>query len=357
MSQDKLLFLVGTYTSRGAEGIYTLSLDLSNGEMEKIFVNTEVVDPSFLVLNSDHTRAYAVGERTSDDGKVFSFSVNENGSIKLLGTQSTIGTGPCHLAIDSSDSNLIVANYNSGSVCIYPTDDNGQLMSNSDFHQHLGSSSEDNGSKLPNQKGPHAHSVTIDSQDKYAYVCDLGKDMIIVYEIDSKNHKLILRDELNTKTDNFEGPRHFDFHPNLPIAYVINEIGCTVSVFDKDSSGRLTQKQKISTLPHEKYENYSTADIHVSKDGKFLYGSNRGHNSLVIYAIDQNTGKLEYVDNQSTFGDTPRNFVITPDDKMVLAENQDTGDIFSYFRDKQSGKLEPTGKSIKIPAPVCIKFL
>ena len=356
----ELLFFVGTYTTRGSFGIYTVRLNADSGKMEEMFVDKNVSDPSFLKLNPKINRLYAVSEITDPDEHaiVSAFKINVDGSLKFLNSESTVGIGSCHINIDSSGSNVIVANYHSGSVCFLPLGLDGELLSNSDFHQHIGSSYETNGSLLSNQQGPHAHSVSIDVNDRYVYICDLGKDMIIVYETDFLNKKLIERHDLNVMTDKGEGPRHFDFHPNLSYAYVINEIGSTVSVYDYNSeSGQLKQKQKISTLPDNFSGINSTADIHVSKDGKFLYGSNRGHDSIAIFRIDQNTGILEHIDNQTTMGHTPRNFSITPDQKMILVGNQDSGDIFSFHRDNTSGLLEFTGNRLEIPAPVCIQFM
>jgi len=354
------LFFVGTYTTRGSLGIYTVTLDVDSGKMEEIFVDKSVSDPSFLKLNPKMNRLYAVSEVTDpvNHAIVSAFNINTDGSLKFSNSESTVGIGSCHINIDSSGSNIIVANYHSGSVCLLPLGSDGELFSHSDFHQHIGSSSETNGSLLSNQQGPHAHSISIDINDRFVYVCDLGKDMIVVYEIDFLNKKLIERDELNVMTDKGEGPRHFDFHPNLPYAYVINEIGSTVSVYDYNlESGQLKQKQKISTLPDNFSQTNSTADVHVSKDGKFLYGSNRGHDSIAIFRINQNTGILEHIENQTTMGHTPRNFSITPDESMILVANQDSGDIFSFHRDRTSGLLEFTGNKLDIPAPVCIQFM
>ncbi|MDP7612350.1 MAG: lactonase family protein [Dehalococcoidia bacterium] len=354
--KNEMEFYVGTYTRMGSDGIYHVNLDLQSGKMEEISVTGGVENPSFLAINSTNDRLYSVGEITEDGrrGSVSSFSIKDDGSLTLLGSEQTGGPGPCHLSVVPGDGSVIVTNYAGGSVCMFPVNsESGILEKYSDFHQHEGSSV-----NKDRQEMPHAHSVTVDKNSKFAYVCDLGKDMIIVYEIDNKGRKLIERNDMNVVVDPGEGPRHFDFHPSLNYAYGINEIGSTISVYDYDrSTGVLSTNQKIPTLP-ENFDGFNgTADIHVSPDGLFVYGSNRGHDSIVIFSIDQSSGKIHYVGHESSRGETPRNFAMTPSGDLLLAENQDTGDIFSFYRDKTSGKLEFTGESITIPAPVCIKFL
>ncbi|MDP6667344.1 MAG: lactonase family protein, partial [Dehalococcoidia bacterium] len=250
-----------------------------------------------------------------------------------------------------TDSLVIATNYSGGSIGVLPINDDGSLGELTDFIQHEGSSI-----NTRRQEKAHAHSVNIDKSNAHAYVCDLGMDKVFVYDIDHANGKLTPSAQGSVDEVAGEGPRHFDFHPSGKYVYVINELGCTITLYNLGADGSLTPVQTVPSLPEGWEGDNTTADIHVSPDGDFVYGSNRGHDSLVIYGIDQATGKMTYIGHQSTLGNEPRNFAITPDGAFLLAENQNSDTIVTFKRESD-GTLTATGSVIDVPAPVCIQFM
>ena len=355
MGNDLFVF-VGTYTNSGSKGVYTLRMNGDTGELTEVSAISGIENPSFVALDPSNEHLYVVGEVSDVDGAgaITSFSVNSaTGELTRINQRSTGGPGPCHLMVDSTDSLVIVTNYGGGSVAVLPINDDGSLGERTEFIQHEGSSI-----NTSRQQQAHAHSVNIDRSNTRAYVCDLGMDRVFIYDIDHANGKLTPSAQAYVDEVAGEGPRHFDFHPSGKFVYVINELGLTITVYGLGEDGRLTPVQTVPTLPEgtEMQARYSTADIHVSPDGKYVYGSNRGHDSLVIYAIDQSTGKMTYVGHQSTLGEEPRNFAITPDGAFLLAENQNSGTIVTFKRESD-GTLTATGSVIEVPAPVCIQFM
>ena len=351
---NDLFAFVGTYTNSGSKGVYTLRMNGDTGELKEISTVSGIENPSFLALDPSNEHLYAVGEVSDFDGAgaVTSFSVDPaTGVLTQINQQSTGGPGPCHLAVDSTDSLVIVTNYSGGSVAVLPINGDGSLGERTDFIQHEGSSI-----NTGRQEQAHAHSVNIDRSNKRAYVCDLGMDRVFIYDIDHANGKLKPSAQAYVEEVAGEGPRHFDFHPSNRYVYVINELGCTITVYDMSGDGRLTPVQTVPTLPEGWEGSNTTADVHVSPDGNYVYGSNRGHDSLVIYGIDQSTGKMTYVGHQSTLGEEPRNFAITPDGAFLLAENQNSGTLVTFKRESD-GTLTATGSVIEVPAPVCIQFM
>jgi 6-phosphogluconolactonase len=351
MAQDQLAF-VGTYTRLGSEGIYTLRLNGETGELTHVSVAVGLENPSFVTLDSSGDHLYAVSESSGFNGSggISAFSVNKStGELTQINQQSTGGPGPCHLMVDSTDSMVIVTNYAGGSVSAHPINADGSVGEHTTFIQHEGSSI----NKL-RQEQAHAHSVNIDRTNQFAFVCDLGKDQVLTYAMDVANAKLSLSSTVDEIPG--EGPRHFTFHPINQQVYVLNELGCTISLYNLGDDGVLSLIEKVPTLPESWDGENTTADIHTSPDGKFIYASNRGHDSIVIYAIDKTTGKMTFVGHESSQGKTPRNFAITPDGKFLLVENQDSGSIVS-FKCEIDGTLTPTGSVISVPAPVCLQLL
>jgi len=351
MSKDLFAF-VGTYTRLGSEGIYTLRMNAETGEVTKVSTATGLENPSFVALDPTNDHLYAISETSAFNGSggITAFSINkETGGLTQINQQSTQGPGPCHLVVDATDSSVVVANYAGGSVSVHTVNEDGSVNAGTDFVQHEGSSVNER-----RQQEAHAHSATLNSTNDKVYICDLGMDQVLTYNLDTVNGKISLAGSVDS--DAGEGPRHFTFHPNNKWVYVNNELGNTVSVYDVASDESLTQKQKISTLP-EGWEGVShTADIHTSIDGKFLYCSNRGHDSLAIYSIDQSDGTLTHIGNESTQGNTPRNFAMTPDGRYILAENQDSDSVVT-FKIEDDGTLTPTGSVLELPAPVCIQWM
>jgi 6-phosphogluconolactonase len=278
-----------------------------------------------------------------------------SGALTLLNQQSSVGDGPCYLIVDKAGKNVLVANYGGGSVSVLPVGADGKLGEATAAIQHHGSSV-----NPQRQKEPHAHSINLDAANRFAFVADLGMDKVLIYKFDTTKGTLVANDPLSASVNPGAGPRHFAFHPGGRYAYVINEIQCTVTAFLYDASrGALTELQTISTLPDGEQVKpaYSTAEVQVHPSGKFLYGSNRGHDSIAVFAIDQKTGKLTRVENEPTQGKTPRNFGIDPTGAYLLAANQNSDSIVVFRIDPSTGALTPTGQSVAAPSPVCVKFV
>ncbi|MEE2753843.1 MAG: lactonase family protein, partial [Candidatus Latescibacterota bacterium] len=283
---DDLFVYAGTYTNRGGKGTYAFRFCPEDGGLDEIGEAVHSENPSFLTIHPSGRFLYATNE--NNGGAVTAYTIEDSGSLVFLNEQPSHGDAPCHLVCDTTGKFLIVVNYTSGTVSMYPVDDDGSLGDASHKIQHEGSS------VGPRQQGPHAHSVNIDAQNRFAYVADLGMDKVLIYEMNLKNGKLNRVGDIDTKPG--AGPRHFDFHPNRKNAYLINEIGCTVTALTYDAAtGALGNINTISTLPGEVEKGFSTADIHVHPNGKFVYGSNRGHNTIACYLIDDQ-GTIAFVD-------------------------------------------------------------
>ncbi len=359
--KDQLVF-VGTYTNLGAKGIYTCKLDCATGRLTELSVAEDSgPNPSFVAIHPNGKYLYSVAEVNDfggdEAGGVNAYSIGENGKLTKINHRSTKGTGPCHLVVDQTGRYLIVANYAGGSVAMFEVENDGSLSEACDFHQHEGGS----GVVEARQMEPHAHSVTISPDNKRVVVCDLGLDKVLVYDIDLENGKLMLNADSSADSRPGEGPRHFAFHPDGDVAFAINEIGMTISAYDFDAdSGSLSESHWVSTVrPETTYSDgaNSTADIHVSPDGRHVYGSNRGHNTLVIYGYHADSRMLYYIGHESTRGETPRNFQLDPTGTWVLAENQDSGTVHTFRRDADTGKLTHSGHMISIPGAVCIQMM
>jgi 6-phosphogluconolactonase len=352
---------VGTYTTGGStsKGIYQLELDLSSGALTSPKLAGEAVNPSFLAVHPSRRFLYAVGEvsdfQGQKSGAVSAFAVDPaSGTLSLLNQQPARGQGPCFVTVDRTGKNALVANYGSGSVACLPIGGDGRLGPASSFIQHEGS-----GAVPGRQAGPHGHSINLDAANRFAIAADLGLDKLLVYKFDAAQGTLTPNDPPFAKVAPGAGPRHFAFHPDGRHAYVINEITLTVTAFDYDPDrGTLSEIQTISTLPEGvKDKNLSTAEVQVHPSGRFLYGSNRGHHSIAIFAIDPATGRLRAVGHQSTQGRTPRNFGIDPTGTFLIAANQDSGTLVVFKIDPQTGALAPTGHTAEVPKPVCVKFV
>lgn len=340
---------VGTYTRRGSEGIYVFHYDPASGALSPLSTATGIQNPSFLAIDPQRRYLYAVNE--AGGGAVSAFAIDPaTGGLTPLNRQSSHGDGPCHLTVDPTGQYVLAANYSSGSVCVLPIGEGGALGEATNHIQHEGSSVNPR-----RQRGPHAHSINLDPAGRYAFVPDLGLDKIMIYQLDLDQGVLRPNDEPWVAVHPGAGPRHFAFHPNGQYAYVINEIDSTVTAFAYDPErGRLSELGVVSTLPAGFQDTSWCADLHVAPSGKFLYGSNRGHDSIVIYAIDQDTGMLTLVGFEPTQGKTPRNFGIDPSGTFLLAANQDTDTIVAFRIDADSGTLSPTGHVTSVPAPVCV---
>jgi 6-phosphogluconolactonase len=358
-SGDVLVYF-GTYTGEKSKGVYVSRLDVASGGLTPPELAGETTSPSFLAVHPSRNFLYAVNEVRTFEGKesgsVSAFAIDrKTGKLTALNQQASVGRGPAHLVVDRAGRNVLVANYGGGSVAVLPIGTDGTLKPASAFIQHTGASV-----NAERQKGPHAHSINLDPANRFAYAADLGLDKVLVYRFDANNGSLVANDPPFASVQPGAGPRHFAFHPDGRFAYVINEMHVTVTAFSRDRDrGALTALQTISTLPPGRSveTGYSTADVQVHPSGRFLYGSNRGHDSIVVFAIDEKSGRLTYVENRPTQGSTPRGFGIDPSGTYLLAANQRSDTVVVFRIDRQTGRLTPTGHTIEVGAPVCVKFV
>jgi 6-phosphogluconolactonase len=354
---DPILFGTGKILQGKGEGIYVYRLDHSSGSLELVNKNTGITNPSYLAFDATRRFMYAVNELKAYEGKptgtVSAFSVDQaNGSLRLLNRQPTHGTDPCHVVVDQQRNHVFVANFMSGSVCVLPVADDGSLGSASDFIQHQGS-----GIDPVRQKGPHAHAVTLDPSNRFAFVPDLGLDRLMAYRFDPRRGMLEPNAVPWIKMKPGAGPRHVCLHPGGRFAYLVNELDSTVSALSYDErEGTFEYLNSVSTLPDGFHGDSTCAEIQVSPSGMFVYASNRGHDSIVIYRIDQATGTLSRVGHASTLGRTPRNFGIDPSGRFMLVANQDSDSIVAFHIDGKTGALQPAGHAAEVPTPVCVKF-
>lgn len=356
-ASSQLVYL-GTYT-RGSdsEGIYVCRLNLSTGELTDLKLAAKTKNPSFLAIHPGGKLLYSVSEIADFNGKrtgaISAFSIDpSSGGLGFLNKKPSGGGGPCHLVVDHGGKNVLVANYGGGSVNVLPIGASGRLADPTGFVQHKGSSVNQR-----RQKGPHAHSINLDVKGHFAFAADLGLDKVLVYRFDGSKGTLVPNKVPSVSVAPGSGPRHFAFRPDGRFAYVINEMLSTVTAFSYDAkAGVLSPVQTITTLPADfKGKGNSTAEVQVSPDGRLLFGSNRGHDSIAVFAIDKSTGRLSPLGNQSTGGKTPRNFGVDPTGRFLLAANQNSGTVL-VFRINEKG-LSPTKFKLEIPRPVCVKFL
>jgi len=352
------LVYVGTYTGAKSKGIYAYRFDSATGALSPLGLAAETPQPSFLAIAPNRRFLYAANEIGDFGGKksgaVSAFAINPaTGQLTLLNQAASGGPGPCHLVVDRAGKNVLVANYAGGSIEVLPIQPDGRLGAATAFVQHQGASV-----NPQRQAGPHAHSINLDAANRFAFVADLGLDKVLVYRFDAAQGTLAPNEPPAAALKPGAGPRHFAFHPSGRFAYVINELQSTVTAFSYDASrGALSELQTISTLPEGFAGNNSTAEVQVHPSGKFLYGSNRGHDSIAVFAIDPGKGTLALVEHQATRGKTPRNFGLDPTGAWLLAANQGSDTIVVFGIDRATGRLRPTGQVVEVGAPVCIKFV
>jgi 6-phosphogluconolactonase len=287
-------------------------------------------------------------------GAVSSFSVDASGGkLTLLNQRPSMGTGPCHITMDKDGRNLLVANYGSGSVAVLPVAADGRIAEATSVVQHTGKSVHPQ-----RQTGPHAHCVTLDPANRFAFVCDLGLDRVMSYRFDAQAGKIVANDPAFAAVKAGSGPRHMVFRPDGRFAYVINELTSTVTVFSYDATaGRLTEVQTLSSLPEYYDGPNSGAEIAIHPSGKWVYASNRGNNTVVLFNVDGEKGTLTYVEEQGTGGKTPRHFGVEPSAKHLAIANQDTDQLLACRIDPGNGRLKPSGVFAECPSPACVKFL
>jgi 6-phosphogluconolactonase len=347
------LVYFGTYTGAKSQGIYVSRFDPATGRLSAPELAAETQNPSFLAVHPGGHYLYAVNE-ADHTGTVSAFALDTNtGKLTPLNRQASGGSGPCHLAVDATGKCLLVANYNSGSIAALPIHSDGSLGEATTTIQHTGSSV-----NPARQTGPHAHFICLSPDNRFALNCDLGLDKVFAYRLDADTAKLSPGDPPFANVAPGSGPRHLTFSPDGKFVYVINEMASTISTFADDATNAaLAEMQMLSTLPTDFSGNNTAAEIIMHPSGKFLYASNRGDDSIAVFAVDQKSGLLTFIECQSTQGRTPRHFVIDPTGHWLLAENQASDSVVVFSIDADTGKLKPNGQTIAVGAPVCAVFV
>ncbi len=348
---------VGTYTRGDSDGIYVARFDDETGELGEPKLAAKAVNPSFLGVHPNGRFLYAVGEISNfggtKEGGVTAFSLDpKSGVLRELNAQSSGGAGPCHVSLDPKGTSAFVANYGGGSVASFPIAEDGSLGKRSSFHQHVGSSVDPR-----RQKGPHGHSINVDATGRFAVAADLGLDKLLVYKVAAKSGALEPNDPPAFATPPGGGPRHFAFHPNGRFAYANLEMTREVEALHWDAdSGTFERISVHSTLPKDAEAAGSTAETRVHPSGRFVYVSNRGHDSVAVFRVNEKSGDLIPVGHVSTGGKTPRNFNLDPSGRWLIAANQNSGNVVVFSVDEKTGLPKPTGREIAVANPVCIRF-
>ena len=349
----KHVFYVGTFTSEGAKGIYLCDFDDVTGGITLKETFTGIDNPSFLKVSPDNKYVYVVNRAPKEieptGGFVSAYEIGKNGSLKFLNKQLSHGSDPCHVDVSPDGKFVAVANYGGGNTAMYQTAENGSLLPASSVIKNEGS-----GVNQSRQTKPFAHSIKFSPFGNQVFSADLGTDQLNIFTL--QGDKLVQAGQKFAKLEPGAGPRHFDFHPDGKFIFVINELNSTITTF-KLAGENWEKFQTISTLPADFKETSYCADIHVSADGKYLYGSNRGHNSIAVFEINRETKQLKPIGFVSVEGNWPRNFSLSPNGNYLLAANQKSGNITVFKINKETGMPEFTGNEIKIPAPVCIEIL
>ena len=348
---------IGTYTEHGSKGIYVCEFDPSTGTLTPPGLAAATADPSFLVVSPDRRFLYAINETDHFNGQpaggVSAFSIAPaTGKLTLLNQVSSLAPGPAYITLDRSGHYVLVANYDEGSVAVYRIMPDGKIGDSTAFVRHYGSSV-----NAERQKGPHAHSIAMSSDNRFAIVADLGLDELIVYPLDASQGTLGTPRVI--KTDPGVGPRHLTLASSGKFVYVINELKSSLTVYSYNASdGAMTPLQKISTLPNNFHGENTAAEVVLDPTEKFLYASNRGDdNSIAVFAVDPKKGTLTAIEYVPTGGKTPRNFAIDPSGQWLLAANQDSNNIVTFRINAKSGRLTPAGKSIEVNSPTIVDFV
>jgi 6-phosphogluconolactonase len=356
---EKLWVYVGTYTGKASKGIYRFEMDLADGKLSNRELVAETTNPTFLDVAPNRRFLCAVSEveefKDKKTGAVSSYALDaKTGALTFINQQPTGGGGPCHVIFDKEGTHVLAANYVGGSTCVLPISDDGKLGEATAFVQHKGSSV-----NKERQEGPHAHYAGLDAANRFAFVCDLGLDKVLIFKYDAKKGTLTENDPPSVSLKDGAGPRHLAFHPNGKLAYVNNELDMTVTAVSYDAEkGAMKVLQTLSTLPKDaKGEGHSTAEVEVHPSGKFAYVSNRGHNSIAVFAIDEKTGELTAAGHQAKGIKTPRNFAIDPTGTSMIVANQDSDSLVVFRIDPKTGELTAVGNPVEVGAPVCVKMI
>jgi 6-phosphogluconolactonase len=350
----KHILYVGTYTKGTTNGIFIYSFNDHSGKLQDLKMPAVSNNPSFLTISKNRKHLYAVNEladpEQNQSGSVSSFSIDKKGALKQQNQVLTNGAHPCYVSLSPDGKKLVVANYTGGSISMFNVLPDGSLSEMVQRIQHEG-----HGSFPGRQDAPHAHSAKFDASGKNLFVADLGIDELKIYQV-GIDKQLMPNEQATVKLPNGSGPRHFVFSPDGNFIYVINELSSTITVLIK-YGGVWKEIQSIPTLPKDFKGESWCADIHISDNGKFVYGSNRGHNSISAFSRDIKSGKLEMIQTISVEGNWPRNFTIDPTGRFLLVANERSNDITIFKIDEATGKLKYSGIKIPNPSPVCLQFL
>ncbi|MDA9777884.1 lactonase family protein [Rubripirellula sp.] len=342
---------IGTYTGPKSQGIYVAELDSKTGKLTQPRLAAEMVSPSWVTIHPNQKLLYAAGESASypDGGSIAAFRINADGSLAAINSVAPNGSGPCHLAIDSTGTTMLISNYGSGNLASVKLNPDGTIESSTWSDQYP---------TLVNNQKPHAHHATFTHDNQFAVACDAGLDRICVYRHDAKNASLMINDPAFVETAKESHPRHLTFSNDGRYCYAINEKAMSVTVFSFDTAnGQLNEIQTISTLPND-YEGTigSTAELIMHPNGKFLYGSNRGPDNLVCYSVDPANGTLSLAGHTATGGQTARSFGIDATGHWMLIGNQNSDSIVQFKINQRTGTLTPTGTTYELGSPVCFQF-
>lgn len=356
-AKDYLVYVGTNVASEQENTIFLYRLSRTTGALTRVSAQKGGASPTYLTIAPGRRFLYAVSETSTfrglSSGGVSSFSVDQHtGGLTLLTQQPSQGASPCYISLDHTGKNALVANYMGGSVSLLPVATNGQLAAPTATDQHQGTGPH------KNQTGPHAHCFMPDPANAFAFAVDLGTDQVVGYRLDPSQGHLTRLPEPAFVAKPGAGPRHLVFHPNGKLAYLVNELNSTVTTLAYDAvAGRFKELQTVSALPAGFTGANSCADIHVAANGLFLYASNRGHNSIVVFAIDSSNGTLAPVQDVDTQGKTPRNFTLDPSGHLLLVANQNSNNVVAFRVDQQTGLLTPTGQTAEVPSPLFLQVV
>ncbi|WP_440201492.1 lactonase family protein [Bacillus cereus] len=340
---------VGTYTKENSEGIYKFTLDTEAKKISNVTLAAKLDNPTYVTINRNNEYLYSV-VKEGESGGVAAYSINsKTGELTEENRQVVEGASPCHVSVDSGNHTVVTANYHKGTIESFEVNEDGTINPATSIMAHEGS-----GPNKERQEKPHAHYAGYTPDEKYVVGVDLGIDKIITYEIKDS----VLTEVNRLSVNPGSGPRHITFHPNGKYAYVMTELSSEVIVLTYNpAEGSFTELQYISTIPEEFDENNQGSAIHISSDGRFVYAGNRGHNSITVFSVDKNSGKLTFVEHTSTEGNWPRDFVLDPTEKFLVATNEKSHNLVLFSRNESTGKLTLLQSDVAVPEPVCVKFL
>ncbi len=348
-TMGKFIGYVGTYTKGDSKGVYTFTLDTDEQKIEDIKLAATLGNPTYVTVSQDNRFLYSV-IKDGESGGVAAYEIDsQTGDLKRVNHYVSEGASPCHVSVNHANNQVLTANYHKGTIELYSVNSQtGGIESSQSVAAHQGKGPHER------QEKPHTHFSGFTPDERYVVAVDLGIDKLITYAVENGS----LQEVSSLSVRPGSGPRHIAFHPNGKHAYLMTEISNEVVVLAYDSSnGSFTEVQYISTIPEDFTENSQGSAIYISKDGKFVYAANRGHNSIAVFQVNEATGELTLVEMASSKGDWPRDFVFDPTEKFIVGSNQESSNLVLYARDEQTGKLTLIDSDITVPYPVCVKFL